>query len=246
MVFDRRVNDQVLTFSVSGLLRDSNLIMWDVETESWWQQGTLQAIVGEHAGRTLTPISSSTISWSQFRDIYPTATVLGRLTDLPIYYGTTPYENYDTTAPSLFEGKIVDDRLPVLERVVGLNVADTAIAYPFTALSQEPVLYQTIDGKEFVFFFDQSTISVLDQRVIQESRPVGSVGAFLPVVDGQRLTFRKEGQSFIDEETGSTWNIVGRAVAGELEGKSLAKVFHTQPFWFYWQSAHPDTEVYEP
>ena len=243
-MFDRRVTGDALTFGVSGMLRQSNLIMWDQETETWWQQGTMQGIVGEHSGERLKLIPSQVISWADFQETYPQGTVLSRLNTYPLYYGVSPYEFYDSSQPSLFEGQL-DARLPATERVVGLTLGGSPIAYPFQTLSRKSVLYQTLGGQEVVILFAAQTVSPTDQRFIQESRAVGNAGVFLPVVDGRRMTLRKEGGVFLDQETGSTWNILGKAIAGALKGHSLPPVFHTQPFWFYWQALHPDTEVYQ-
>ena len=140
----------------------------------------------------------------------------------------------------------MDDQVPELHRVVGLTLGDVPIAYPFKALFQEPVLYQTLGGQEIVLLFDEDTTSPVAELRFRDSRSVGSVGVFLPLVNDQRLTFKKEEKYFVDQETGSTWNVAGKAIAGKLEGKSLVPVFHTKPFWFYWASANPDTEVYKP
>ena len=67
-------------------------------------------------------------------------------------------------------------------------------------------------------------------------------------LDGRALTFAanpddSDGQTFVDEETGSVWDIFGRAIWGELEGLQLTRVIHSDHFWFAWQAFHPDTEV---
>jgi hypothetical protein len=73
LVFDRRVEGGVLTFGVSGNLRHSDMVMFDRETESWWQQATGQGIVGHHAGTRLTPLVSWVESWESFLAATPTA-----------------------------------------------------------------------------------------------------------------------------------------------------------------------------
>ncbi|MGP1355283.1 DUF3179 domain-containing (seleno)protein, partial [Roseicyclus sp.] len=67
LVFDRRVDGEVLSFGVSGNLRHSDMIMFDRETESWWQQAVGEGIVGEHAGARLEPVVSWVESWESFR-----------------------------------------------------------------------------------------------------------------------------------------------------------------------------------
>lgn len=250
-MFGRRVAGRVLSFGVSGLLRQSNLILWDRETESWWQQGTLTAIVGELAGRRLEPLPAQVIPWRDFRDAYPEGKVLSPRS-LETYaragvYGTNPYEFYDTSArPFLYEGEI-DPRLPATERVVGLVDEEGPIAYPFSALARVRVLYTVARGREVVLLFRPDTRSPLDTPRIAAGRRVGAAGVFLPEVGGQRLTLEPaEGGRFRDRETGSLWTVFGTAVAGPLKGQRLTPVFHTQAFWFYWSALHPNTRIWIP
>jgi hypothetical protein len=76
--FDRRVNGQTLGFGVSGLLRNSDLVMWDRQTESLWQQITGEAIVGDLAGTQLPVIPTPIVSWKDFRETFPDGDVLSR------------------------------------------------------------------------------------------------------------------------------------------------------------------------
>ena len=91
ITFDRRVNDAVLDFGTTGNLRHSDLVMWDRQTESWWQQITGEAIVSELTGATLEFIPSSIVSWREFSKAYPDATVLARETGHLKNYDSPPY-----------------------------------------------------------------------------------------------------------------------------------------------------------
>jgi hypothetical protein len=71
IVFDRNINDLVLTFGTSGMLRKSDLIMWDRQTETWWQQLTGEGIIGQLAGHKLTFIPAQIISWEDFKAANP-------------------------------------------------------------------------------------------------------------------------------------------------------------------------------
>ena len=103
--FDRRVDGRVFDFGVSGNLRNSDLIMWDRQTESWWQQITGEAIVGEMTGAKLDVIPAPIISWGDFRATYPQGQLLSRRTGVPRDYDDAPYDGYDDladTSPFLF------------------------------------------------------------------------------------------------------------------------------------------------
>lgn len=249
MVFGRRVNGRTLTFGVSGMLRQSNLIMWDHETESWWQQGTFEAIVGDLAGTRLDLIPATIVSWKDFLLSFPQGKVLSH-GSFPGYeslsiYGTNPYDYYDTAPrPFLFAGD-VDNRLPAMERVVAFTLGKRRVAVPFEVLSQRPVV--TLDDGEVVVFYKPDTRSVLDSPSVVEGRRVGTAGVYRSRLDGKRLTF--EGASsgrFRDKETGSLWNVFGVAVEGPLQGQRLAPLFSTQSLWFYEAAASPNIEIYSP
>jgi hypothetical protein len=72
---------------------------------------------------------------------------------------------------------------------------------------------------------------------------VGASGVFVPVVDGRALTFMRSGDGFVDEQTGSRWNVLGQAVEGPLAGTSLQPVVHVDTFWFAWGSFLPETRI---
>ncbi len=81
--------------------------------------------------------------------------------------------------------------------------------------------------------------------MIAEAESIGTGIAYDPVVNGQQLTFEAAGDTeFVDNETGTTWTILGKAIDGELEGEELELVSHKNEFWFAWQAFFPDAEVW--
>jgi len=245
VVFDRRHKGQTLEFGVSGLLRNSDLIMYDRQTESLWQQFTGEGIVGEAAGELLTWLPASIISFADFRQTYPDGQVLSRDTGYPRSYGNNPYAGYDNIdqSPFLFED-IPDDRLPPMARVVTVSLGDEDVAYPYAVLEKARVVHDQVDGEEVVVFYQPGTVSALDARVIADSKDVGATGVLDPMLDGQLLTFVAEGDHFVDEQTGSQWNILGVAATGPLAGQRLTPVLHADHFWFSWAAFKPDTRIY--
>ena len=121
IVFDRRVGGDTLRFGVSGLLRNSDLIMWDDLTQSLWQQLTGEGIVGAHTGTLLDIVPSQLVGYGAFKAQYPLGEVLstqGR------FYGSNPYVNYDSSErPFLFMGA-PDGRLMATERVLGAAIGE--------------------------------------------------------------------------------------------------------------------------
>ncbi|UCH76246.1 MAG: DUF3179 domain-containing protein [Rhodospirillales bacterium] len=120
MVFDRRVDTRVLDFGTTGMLRNSDLVMYDRQTESWWQQFLGAAIVGELNGTILKVLPSRLESWSRFRKRAPEGLVLVPNNPAMRAYGRNPYDGYDSSArPFLYDGKTPPGIAP-LARVVSL------------------------------------------------------------------------------------------------------------------------------
>ena len=247
IVFDRRVDGRVLDFGTSGNLRKSDLVMWDRQTESWWQQVTGEAIVGELTGTRLTFIAAPVVSWRQFRDAFPEGKVLSRDTGFARNYDLPPYSGYDEPGniPFLFSGN-TDPRLKAVDRVVGVTIDTQDVAYPFTLLEQHPVINDTVNGKELAIFYAGGTLSPFAGFGYSAARVVGSTAVYEPFVDGEMLTFVVEDQIIVDRQTGSKWNILGQAVDGPLQGSQLTPVVHGNHFWFAWAAFNPDTLVRTP
>lgn len=246
LTFDRRFEGETLRLGVSGLLRNSDLVMWDLQSQSLWQQVTGQAIVGDHAGKSLTPIASAIVRWADFEANHPDGMALTRDQGFGTAYGRNPYTRYSSSArPFLFDGEI-DDRFPALSRVVGVTAGGVDKAYPFSALEQERVINDEVGGQPVaVFWGAEDTADALDTSVIAEAEGIGTAIAYNPVVDGQALTFEAAGDTeFVDNETGTTWTILGRAVEGELAGRELELVQHRNEFWFAWAAFFPGAEVW--
>ena len=93
-------------------------------------------------------------------------------------------------------------------------------------------------------FFKPGTVSALDRTIISDSQDVGATGVFDPGLDGRKLTFRLQGEQFTDNQTGSVWNIFGKATSGPLEGSQLTPVIHGNHFWFVWGAFKPNTLIY--
>lgn len=248
LVFEREVDGVVHDFGTTGNLRFSDLVMYDRQTESWWQQATGEAIVGELTGARLTFLAAQIVSLADFEAAHPDGDVLSRDTGLGRDYGRNPYVGYDTVDqnPFLFDG-VLDGRLAPKERVVTVGEGATAMAFPYSELRKVGVASAVVGGEEIVVFWSAGTASALDAPMIDQGEDVGATGVFRPVVDGRRLTFeRPDGPAapIRDRETGSTWSVVGVAIAGELKDARLEPVVHGDHFWFAWAAFSPETTIW--
>jgi len=248
IAFERTVEGRELDFGTTGRLRFSNLIMYDRQTESWWQQATGDAIAGELTGARLKSLPAPIISWEDLRSAHPDAEVLSRETGYDRNYGQNPYASYDDvdSSPFLYDGPETPGDLPPMARVMTVDAEEEPVAYPYDVLRKSPAINDVVDGKPIAVLWQKGTASALDQDSIDAGRDVGSAGVFSRNLDRRTLTFRSKGGTILDEETGSEWNVLGEAVAGELEGKRLEPVVSIDHFWFSWAAFRPETRVYEP
>ncbi len=246
LAFARGFDGRILDFGTTGRLRHSDMVMYDRQTETWWQQATGEAIVGEYAGQRLDFIPAPLVSWGTFSAEFPGALVLSRETGHDRPYGRNPYQGYDSEESPMraFFRRDVDDRLPAMERIVALELGDEVRAYPFSSLSDVSVMNDRVAGRDIVVLWAPGTASAVDNETIAEGRDVGSSGVFDRRVDGRTLVFEASGDGrYRDRQTGSTWNILGRALAGPLEGRRLTPIQHGNHFWFAWAVFRPNVEV---
>ncbi|MBW3654842.1 MAG: DUF3179 domain-containing protein, partial [Gemmatimonadetes bacterium] len=246
LAFDRRFDGQVLDFGVTGRLRYSDLVMYDRHTESWWQQATGEGIVGRYAGRRLVRVPSTILGWSQARDLHPHISVLSRQTGFTRDYGRNPYVRYDDWGNRPFAGFFplgADRRFPMMERMVSIDRGG-GWAAPVSRLRERRVAQAQVEGLPFVVFWSEGAASAVDDRTTARGREVGQTAVFDRRVDGRVLTFAADRGGFRDRETGSRWDLAGRAVSGPLRGRRLRAVPHENPFWFAWVAFRPNTTVW--
>lgn len=247
LAFDRRLDGSLLDFGTTGRLRHSDLVMYDRQTESWWQQATGEGIVGLYAGRRLEFVSAPVVSWEDFKSTHPEGHVLSRRTGYDRPYGENPYTRYDdakgSPIASFFQGRR-DDRLPAMARVVAVSLGGEDVAYPFTLLRERPAINDKVGAVPVAVFWKSGTASALDSRRISEGRDVGSTGVFDRRHRGRVLSFDhiREGR-FRDRETGSEFDVLGRAISGPLRGTRLQPIPHGNHFWFAWGVFKPSTKV---
>lgn len=248
IVFERTFAGQTLTFGTTGRLRFSNLIMYDRQTETWWQQATGEAIAGAHTGGQLAFVPAAIVAWADFRAAHPEGRVLSRDTGHARDYGRNPYPGYDDVAqpPFLYRGPVTPDQLPAVARVLGIDLNGEAVAYPYDLLSEIGAVNDTVGGVEVAVFWAPGTASALDAQTVAAGRDVGTAVAYLRALDGQTLTFARVGGQIVDQETGSVWDVFGNAIVGPLAGQTLVPVTAVNHFWFSWAVFRPETRVYQP
>ncbi len=174
IAFHRELNGKVLDFGTTGLLRNSDLVMYDRQTESWWQQFTGEAIVGAMNGQELKMIPTRLESFKRFQDAYPGGKVLHPNSRSLRRYGRNPYAGYDRRDKpyGLFRGAFPKGINP-MARVVAVETAKGPFAVSLNLLRQK----KRIEKNDVVLSWMPGQVSALDTAIISEGRDVGNVTA---------------------------------------------------------------------
>lgn len=235
IVYDRLFDGKTLTFGNLMMVYNNNSILSTGSTPTdregdFWLQGTGVSIYGSHQGEKLTVVPSESITWAEFKDLYPEGEVLSAETGFDREYARHPYSGYDNSDLLYF---------PLLKQVESLdnkwmvNVVQgetETIAFAETIEKGFGATNEMLDGNPIAAFwdFEQSFTRV-----------------FSAEVDGQKLTFdyNFESETITDSETGTTWTSDGRGVRGKLAGKQLTQLNAPQFFWGVWYNLKPSTRV---
>ena len=179
IAFDRRVDGKVYDFGVSGMLRHSDMIMFDRETDSLWQQLTGEAVVGSLTGKRLDVVTSQVVDFAAFAKNFPDGKVLSKDNGQDLPYGNTPYAGYEQAGRVMFPAVVDRPIGRPLERVVSFTLEGKSRAYTFERLRQAGVVDGKIGKSRYVVFYDGAALSTMEQKQIKSSGKSGRPGCFL-------------------------------------------------------------------
>lgn len=249
-VYDRRVTykekETLLYFGNSGMLRNCNHVLWDQETETWWQQGSGKALTGELHEQTLTRVPFMLLPYEAFFKHYPYGLIMANDGPDKELYGTNLYYRYDDLEkfkPLLFTG-LITERLPAMQRVTVVEAMGTPVIYPHDVVASMGVINDTPNDIYVALFYKPGMHSALDKKYIHQSKDVGTVIAYSSFVQHTRITFKKEGDLFVDKETGSVWDITGKCISGSLKGEQLKLLPVASQFAFLALANHPKALIF--
>ena len=176
IAFDRRVGGRTLSFGTTGNLRNSDLVMYDRQSESWWQQFGGEALVGRYAGTRLRQLPARIVAWREFERQHPDGLVLTRKTGFSRPYGDNPYAGYDdVSSPPFFPAAHGGDRrLQPKERVVFLERGRDAAVVPYSVLQRRRLIQVSVGGHQLVVRWRGGVASALDSGSIPRGRDVGA------------------------------------------------------------------------
>ena len=227
-VFERIINGNEVEFGTSGKLYNSNLLMYDRLTESYWSQGLGMAVTGELTGMQLKKIPFDVITWGDWKKLHPDTLVLTTDTGHLRSYATDPYGDYYTDPRIIFPIDNQDDRMHPKEIILGFHEDGIYKAYKQNDVEAHKLINDNIG----------ETPLVLISKFEQNSR------AFDRTVNGDVLEFEFIDERILDTRTDSEWNYDGIAISGPMEGSELTRMSIEPGFWFEWAAFHPDTEVW--
>lgn len=171
IAFSRKLDGQVLDFGTTGRLRNSDLLMYDRQTESWWQQFSGNAIIGELTGAKLEMLPSTIVPFSQFAQRHPKGSVLVPSNPRSRNYGSNPYVGYDTASrPFLYKGDLPQSISP-MQRVIIADLENGPVIISMEKLrTLGEVHFGTLQME-----WHAGMASALDHRKISKGRDVGYV-----------------------------------------------------------------------
>jgi hypothetical protein len=239
VVYNRELAGEVLLFGNTSALHESDLVMYDHQTGSYWFQVLGEAIVGPLSGKRLTMLPSATVSWGQWVALHPDTLVLSRDLGLPGFagrYDSNPFVSYgervNDTGPPFPISPITDARLLPGDRVFAIQVGDSHKGYALDRAGGW-VANDAVGG---------SAVVVMGRG----EAGTATAAAYFSEVDGRQLTWGIEGGVLTDTETGTEWSDAGVAVSGPLAGSSLQAVPSRTSMWFSLVGALPEIELYRP
>jgi hypothetical protein len=233
-VYDRTIDGQALLFGNTSALYESDMVMLDHQTGSYWMQVSGKAIVGTLTGERMQLLPSQTTTWGLWKEQHPETLSLSRETGYGRDYDYNPFigfgERLNATGQFIFpvseNGR--DPRLEPGEVVLAVEVAGMQRAYAIERLG-DGVIEDEIGGSAVVVF---------------SSRDGPTGAAYRPIVEGRRLTFAYVDGAYVDEQTGGTWSLSGAAIKGEFVGAQLESLPSRSTFWFSIVATFPDIELY--
>ncbi|WP_169656715.1 DUF3179 domain-containing (seleno)protein [Flammeovirga aprica] len=250
-VYERRFQykgvQRELTLHPSGMIRKSNIILYDQQSESWWQQYNGKSYTGEFKGHELVKYPVLRMTMGQYFDNYRYGLVMKfNERDELLPYGKNPYYNYDNVLVEkpLHLNYMPSERLMPMERIVAVKLLDEHVIYPLEDVQERGVINDKPLDMYIAVFYSGASTSMLAGRDIHTNKKIGSVAVYSSFHEGQSLSFSKEGEVFRDDQTQSVWNFSGRCIEGKLKGQQLKMLKFSQNFSFPELDFYPNSLIY--
>jgi hypothetical protein len=233
-VFRAEAQGKTLHFENAGVI-GGNEVFRDRESDSRWQQSSLEAISGPMKGAHLQLRPFLLTNWGEWQKLHPDTLVLK---PLPGYAERIPEVNRQVRAGLSQRGNApdgvlrTDNRLPPKTMIIGLEVGGAHKAFPLDALRHTRVINETLSGSPVVIIHQPGS----DTTTAFSARSNGRVLKFAPA--------NPDSTKLIDLATHSQWDAYGHCVEGQLKGSNLQPLILEPEYWFAWSEFHPDTAIF--
>ncbi|MDX2506862.1 MAG: DUF3179 domain-containing protein [Gammaproteobacteria bacterium] len=167
VAYSAHINNINTTFGVSGLLYNSDVLLYDRETESLWSQLLSKAISGKQKGTELDMLALTHTSWQDWHKQYPDTLVLSEKTGFNRDYAHSPYGGYEKSRSLYFPVKRLNTQYHPKEYVIGLKIAGQSKVYPFAELAKIQSPHKDVFARhEIIVLFDAKnrTGKILDNN----------------------------------------------------------------------------------
>lgn len=224
-------NGEKTTFGVSGLLYNTNLILYDRKTNSNWSQLRLQCVNGSLKGDAPELVNVVETNWKTWRTLYPNTKVLSLETGFSRNYNNYPYGDYKTNQNFfIFTASPSNNALPNKERIYTIMDGDAAKVYQFQKFNGGKAIKELFNGKEYLV--------VGNENIINSFELIGSQTSLI-----FEFSFTNDDQFFKDNE-GNKWSVFGKALEGPRTGEVLKTSKSVVSFWFAIAAFYPNPEIY--
>jgi len=229
--WDREVNNTNSTFGVSGLLYNSNLILYDRNTDSNWSQLKLQCINGPLIGDRPQILSVVETTWANWRTMFPETKVLSEITGFNRSYDVYPYGDYKTNHDFLlFSVSPSNDKLPSKERVFAIIDDEMSKVYRFDSFLNGKIVKEVINEKLFLVVGNNDVIKAFELSGIYSDLDYEySYSGF---------------EEFFTDDEGNSWNLTGKAISGPKTGHNLTSATSVVSYWFAIAAFYPNPKIY--
>lgn len=219
------------TFGVSGLLYNTNLILYDRKTDSNWSQLELKCVNGKLIGDEPVLVNVVETNWGTWKKLYPFTKVLSLDTGFSRNYSFYPYGDYKTNHGFfLFTASPSNSALPNKERVYAIIDNNKSKVYQFQSFINGKVVKETFNGKKYLIVGNENLIFSFELEG-----------------DLSNLNFEYDfnnSEVFFKDDEGNKWSIFGEAVEGIRKGQMLKGSKSVVSFWFAIAAFYPNPEIY--
>jgi len=225
-------------FGVSGMLYNSNLIMYDRKSESYWPQMLLKSAAGKRQNESLKLLPLLETTWSSWKRLFPDSKVLNSNTNHNRNYNQYPYGEYKTCSSHscpdyiYFPVEVNDDRLPAKERVLSILSKDDALAITISSYNKPEIIHTTFMDKRYAIVVsgkENIGIAFLTERILE--------------IDSWDIT--NGDIVLIEQNSTNRWNILGRAIDDSQMIADLSMANSYIAYWFSVAAFYPDTKIYQ-